>query len=71
MGRGIGMLPCFLGDTDPGLQRVPDIDPMPDMQIWILTHEDLRHSPRVRVLIDHLYEAFKTLRPVVEGRTQA
>ncbi len=70
-GRGIGMLPCYVGDTDPGLQRVPGTDPVPDMQIWILTHEDLRHSPRVRVLIDHLYQAFETLRPTVEGRSHA
>lgn len=68
-GRGIGMLPCYVGDTDPNLLRIKDVDPLPDMQIWVLTHVDLRHSPRVRALIDHLYEAFETLRPIVEGRS--
>lgn len=67
MGRGIGMLPCYAGDTDPGLKRMEEVGPLPDMQVWILTHQDLRHSPRVRVLIDHLYDAFETFRPVVEG----
>lgn len=69
MGRGIGLLPCFAGDTEPGLQRMDDVDLLPDMQIWVLTHVDLRHSPRVRALIDHLYDAFEVLRPIVEGRS--
>ena len=68
MGRGIGMLPCYIGDTDPELMRLTEVDPIPDMQIWILTHDDLRQNPRVRVLMDHLYLAFGNLRPIIEGR---
>lgn len=68
MGKGIGLLPCYFGDTDPGLRRLDDVAPIPDMQIWILTHDDLRKNPRVRALMDHLYEAFEVLRPVIEGR---
>ena len=68
MGRGVGMLPCYIGDTDPGLQRLPETDPMPDMQIWVLTHDDLRQNPRVRALMDHLYEAFASIRPIIEGK---
>jgi len=68
MGRGIGMLPCYIGDTDKGLTRVKGMEPIPDMQIWGLTHEDLRSNPRVRALMDHLYESFEKLRPVIEGK---
>jgi DNA-binding transcriptional LysR family regulator len=67
MGRGIGMLPCFFGDTQSGLVRLPELAPIDDLHIWILTHEDLRKNPRVRALMDHLYEAFEDLRPLIEG----
>lgn len=68
-GRGIGMLPCYFGDTQSGLVRLPELAPVEDLQIWILTHEDLRKNPRVRVLMDHLYAAFDDLRPLIEGIT--
>lgn len=66
-GQGIGLLPCFVGDTEPGLLRVPDIPLKPDMEIWVLTHEDVRENPRVRALMDHLYQAFSLKRQVIEG----
>lgn len=68
MGRGIGMLPCYLGDTDKELIRVKGMKMTPDMQIWGLTHSDLRPNPRVRALMDHLYESFEKLRPLIEGK---
>jgi len=69
MGRGIGMLPCYFGDTHPGLVRLTEFAPIEDLQIWILTHEDLRKNPRVRALMDHLYDAFDELRPLIEGES--
>ncbi len=66
-GHGVGLLPCYLGDTDPGLKRVLEVDLIPDMQIWVLTHQDVRANPRVRVLMDHLYQAFQACRPIIEG----
>jgi molybdate transport repressor ModE-like protein len=66
-GRGMGLLPCYLGDTDPELERVPDVELIPDMQIWVLTHEDIKINPRVRALMDHLYQVFKDCRPIIEG----
>lgn len=68
MGRGIGILPCYMGDTDADLTRVDGMKTIPDMQIWGLTHDDLRSNPRVRALMDHLYEAFDKLRPIIEGK---
>lgn len=67
MGRGLGMLPCYVGDTDPKLKRLAEVKPIPDMQIWVLTHSDLRTNPRVRALMDHLYEAFENISPIIEG----
>ncbi len=67
-GQGLGLLPCFVGEMTDGLVRVPDIPLRPDMEIWVLTHEDVRNNPRVRALMDHLYQAFSKRRGMIEGR---
>ena len=67
-GHGIGLLPCYIGDADPGLRRVPGTRLVPDMDIWMLVHADLRSTPRVRALLDHLYGALEEYRDLIEGR---
>ena len=42
-GMGIGRLPCFLGDPDPDLMRLPGVEPTRYFDIWILTHPDLKN----------------------------
>ncbi|MBO6894225.1 MAG: LysR family transcriptional regulator [Roseibium sp.] len=66
-GQGIGILPCFQGDTDPGLIRLPGHSPLPDMDIWILTHTDLKTNARVRALLDHIYNAVPEFAPIISG----
>jgi DNA-binding transcriptional LysR family regulator len=55
-GFGVSVLPCVVGDGDPDLIRC--IPPKEDhgRVLWLLTHERVRHTPRVRVVIDFLYE---------------
>jgi len=55
-GFGIAVLPCVVADSDPELLRC--IDPRTDHGriLWLLTHERVRHTPRVRAVIDFLYE---------------
>ena len=69
-GHGIGILPCFVGETLPGLVRVPEIPLKPDMEIWVLTHEDVRNNPRVRALMDYLYQVFSQQRNLIEGHIE-
>jgi DNA-binding transcriptional LysR family regulator len=55
-GFGIAVLPCVVGDADPDLVRcVPPRSDHP-RTLWLLTHERCRHTPRVRAVIDFLYE---------------
>lgn len=58
-GLGIGILPCLIGDGDPNLIRI--LPPTADhgRQLWLLTHERVRRSPRVRTVIDFLFERLK------------
>lgn len=58
-GFGIAVLPCVVADADPDLIRC--IPPRPDHGriLWLLTHERVRHAPRVRTVIDFLYARLK------------
>lgn len=52
-GTGLAVLPCFVADTDPDLVRcLPPTED--DRGLWLLTHERLRHTPRVRAVLDFL-----------------
>jgi DNA-binding transcriptional LysR family regulator len=55
-GFGVAVLPCVVGDADPNLIRcIPPRDGHGRV-LWLLTHERVRHTPRVRAVIDFLYE---------------
>jgi DNA-binding transcriptional LysR family regulator len=71
-GAGLAVLPSFVADNDPDLVRC--LEPMADDDavLWLLTHERLRHTPRVRVVMDFLGAALtrlaKRARAPDEGR---
>ena len=69
-GTGLTMLPCFLGDREPGLVRVPGAVPIPDRGIWLLLRSDLRRTARVRVFVDFIAAAILEHRALLEGRNQ-
>ncbi len=66
-GVDIGFLPCFIGDTRPGLTRLDQPDPDLSADLWLLTHPDLRHTPRVRLFLDFAAAELARLKPLVEG----
>lgn len=49
-GLGIGMLPCFVGDRDPLLQRLGPKEPVLSRELWLVYHRDLKASQRVIAL---------------------
>ncbi|WP_344706957.1 LysR family transcriptional regulator [Sphingomonas swuensis] len=54
-GLGIAVLPCVVADALPDIIRC--LPPMAERrQMWLLTHERVRHQPAVRAVIDFLYE---------------
>ena len=66
-GLGIGHLPCFIADRRPGLVRLGPPNPEFAADLWLLTHPDLRHSPRVRVFLDFLAAEVAKQRKIIEG----
>ncbi|WP_282610568.1 LysR family transcriptional regulator [Pelagibius sp. Alg239-R121] len=67
-GVGATILPCFMGDADPGLARVPPAEIVSRRDFWLLTHADLRYTARIRAFLDHLNGALVPFRDLVEGR---
>jgi DNA-binding transcriptional LysR family regulator len=67
-GMGLGMLPCFLGDCEDLLMRVPGAAPGPLFELWVLSHEDLRATARMRAFRDFIAEAIVRQRDLLEGR---
>lgn len=66
-GMGLTMMPCYLGDADNRLVRVGDPQEALSIELWILTHADLRHTARVKALIAYLYEALKNEQDLFAG----
>lgn len=60
-GKGIALLPTFIGDARKGLRRTGATIPELGHDQWIVTHQDDRHLPEVRRTIDRLCR-------VVDGR---
>lgn len=51
-GLGMALVPGFIADADPRVMRVPGVPALPGHSIWLLLHDDLRHSARVRAFVD-------------------
>jgi DNA-binding transcriptional LysR family regulator len=66
-GAGVTLLPCALGDLQPGWRRVALIREL-SAPLWILSHRDLRTTARVRVLRDFVADAVVRQRSLIEGR---
>jgi DNA-binding transcriptional LysR family regulator len=66
-GTGRGVLPCYVGDGLPLLERLtPPIDEIA-ADYWLVVHRDLRRAPCVRAAIDWIRQAFAEQREVIAG----
>lgn len=66
-GLGIGPLPCFIGDANPRLKRMMAPNPDFGTALWLLTHPDIRQSPRIRTTLDMLAAEIGRHRKLIEG----
>jgi len=58
-GIGVAGLPLFMGEEEPGLQRLPFEGEAFHRDIWLVVHADLRNSPMIRGVIDFIVDAMK------------
>jgi DNA-binding transcriptional LysR family regulator len=66
-GTGRGVLPCYVGDGHPLLERLSA--PIPELaaEYWIIVHRDLRRAACVRAVIDWVKALFAEHRAVLAG----
>jgi DNA-binding transcriptional LysR family regulator len=53
-GLGKSLLPCFVGEREPGLGRLSRV--VLAREIWLMVHRDLRAQARIAAVIDWLME---------------
>ena len=70
-GFGIAVLPCIIADADPDLIRC--LPPRSDHNriLWLFTHERVRRTPRVRAVIDFLYDRLSRHIRELEAKKEA
>lgn len=68
-GNGRGLLPCFVGDRQPDLTRDGPIIEELTHTLWIVAHDDDRHRPEMRLVVDRLAALFKRNADSFAGRT--
>lgn len=58
-GNGIGFAQRGLARSDPDIETLlPDLT-VPALPMWLAMHEDVRTSPRIRRVADHLYDGLR------------
>ena len=67
--QGLGMttLPCFVGDAEPLLVRVPGIDLRMHGTLWLLTQGEARKTKRVRLFTEFMSRKLATHVPLLAG----
>ncbi len=70
-GWGLAMASCFLGDREPGVVRVPPGKATRGRDLWILTHQDLRQTGRVRAFMAFMRDVLRGYAPVLRGEERS
>lgn len=70
-GMGLSFLACIHGDAEPGLRRLLPVQEGFGMDIWILTHEDLRGTARVRAFMDVVGGGLAELKSRFDGTAES
>ena len=67
-GMGMALLPCYVGDPEPRLQRVRSVGVAEARStLWLLTHNDLKRVARIQAVMGHLASALLSERALMEG----
>lgn len=68
-GQGMIRNACYICDPDPRLIRLPKAPPpIPIADLWVLTHPDLKATPRIKLLMRFLTSALNGKRDLIEGQ---
>lgn len=66
-GLGIGVLPCYIGDVMPGVQRIQTGPTVPREGVFLVTHPTQSKKARCRAVSDHLIKYIFSQRTLFSG----
>ncbi len=71
-GIGLAVLPCYLGDAEAGLVRFHP-RPIPELtrELWVVAHNDLRRTARIRAFFDVVGEGLAAEHVLLSGQDAA
>lgn len=69
VGLGIALLPCYLADRDAGVRRFSGVLTDLTSELWIVTHQDLKNTARIRAFLASIGDAIIAERRSFEGLT--
>jgi DNA-binding transcriptional LysR family regulator len=67
-GLGIALLPCYLGDGDADVRRISAVLPDLESELWIVTHQDLKNTARIRAFLTVIGDAIVAARRRFTGQ---
>ncbi len=67
-GHAIGRDACYMADQEPNLIRLSDYTAIPGQDLWVLTHPDLRNTPKIKTLMSFLYSKLKAKKDLIVGK---
>lgn len=70
-GLGAGLLPCYLGDDSPDLQRYAAPAPLELGELWLLSRPEARGVARIQALSEHLQRLIAALAARLRGADRA
>lgn len=69
-GLGLAVLPCYLGDVEPGLVRaIPEPIRELEDELWIIAHLKMKDAVRVRAFFDLVGGGLASQRDLIGGRS--
>lgn len=67
MSKGMSLGACYIADQEPKLMRLPGATVMSGQDLWVLTHPDLRDTPRIKLLMQFIAAVLVKNRALIEG----
>ncbi len=68
-GMGMALLPCFIGDRDSALMKMPRTQSFQSSAVWVLMHPDSRRTARMGKLYSYISEKLLQYGNLFEGNT--
>ncbi|MNL78131.1 hypothetical protein D3C87_2044520 [compost metagenome] len=67
-GAGCAVLPCFVGDLDPSLERAGEEIPVLRHRQWIVMNNEDRHRSEIRTVVDRMTRLLKSHADLFAGK---